>query len=124
MENKSETYDCTYIFSSEQQNEILKIRQKYLPPAEDKMEQLRKLDKSVSHPGMITAIIICILGIVINGIGRTIVKADTFFLSGTLIAFAGLLLILLSYPVYRFITKKRRERIAPRILKLCEELLK
>ena len=37
-----------YTYSAEQQQEIRDIRQKYLPPETNKMEQLRRLDAGVS----------------------------------------------------------------------------
>ena len=41
----------TYTYSAREQEEIEKIRQKYLPKAEDKMEQLRALDRNVTKKG-------------------------------------------------------------------------
>ena len=51
MEEKRETF--TYTYSSTQQNEIKSIREKYIPPTQeqDKMEQLRRLDASVTKSG-------------------------------------------------------------------------
>ena len=46
MENKEETFEYTY--SAKQQQEIENIRKKYLPKEEDKMEQLRRLDRSAT----------------------------------------------------------------------------
>ena len=50
MEEKNETF--TYTYSSAQQEEVKRIRDKYAPPTqeEDKLERLRKLDKSVTRP--------------------------------------------------------------------------
>lgn len=36
---------------------------------EDKMEQLRKLDQSVSEPGMIVSLILGVVGILVFGFG-------------------------------------------------------
>ena len=44
MEEKKETFEYTY--SAKQQQEIEKIRNKYLPKQESKMDQLRRLDQS------------------------------------------------------------------------------
>lgn len=41
----------TYTYSAAEQEEVKKIRQKYLRPEENKMEQLRKLDESVTKRG-------------------------------------------------------------------------
>ncbi len=40
-----------YTYSAKQQEEVKRIRQKYLPPTEDKMAQLRRLDKSAERKG-------------------------------------------------------------------------
>ena len=49
MNDKTDTFQYTY--SAKQQDEIQKIRKKYLPQEEDKMEQLRRLDKSTNRKG-------------------------------------------------------------------------
>ena len=46
MENREETFRYTY--SAKEQSEVEAIRKKYLPPEENKMEQLRKLDRSAT----------------------------------------------------------------------------
>lgn len=43
---------------------------------------------------------------------------------GILAGLAGLFLVALAYPVYNRVLKKERERIAPEILRLTDELLK
>ena len=54
MENKN-TFEYTY--SAKQQEEIAAIKKKYMPVEEDKMETLRRLDKSVERPGTILSIL-------------------------------------------------------------------
>ncbi len=93
MDQNEETFE--YRYSAKQQEEIEAIRRKYLPKEEDKMEQLRQMDKRVSRKGMIISIIIGVIGIV---------------------------MIALAYPLYERITKKERKKIAPLILKLADEL--
>ena len=48
MEENKEIF--TYTYSARQQEEVRRILQKYTPPQEDKMEFLRRLDKSASSP--------------------------------------------------------------------------
>ena len=43
---------------------------------------------------------------------------------GIVVGLAGLVLVALAYPVYNRTQKKERDRIAPQILKLTDELLK
>lgn len=93
MDQNEETFE--YRYSAKQQEEIEAIRRKYLPKEEDKMEQLRQMDKRISRKGTIISIIIGVIGIV---------------------------MIALAYPLYERITKKERKKIAPLILKLADEL--
>ena len=126
MEEKRETF--TYTYSAAQQEEVKRIREKYAVPtqAEDKMEQLRKLDKSVTVPGMVAALIVGIVSTLIMGFGMccTMVWSDVLFVPGIVIGVIGIIGICTAYPLYAFITKKRRNKLAPEILRLADELIK
>lgn len=124
MENKKETFEYTY--SAKNQEEIEKIRKKYMPKEEDKMELLRKLDKSVTKPGTIWSLVIGIIGCLLFGVGMccTMVWADSFLALGIVVGIIGMIIMGTAYPVYVKITAKERERIAPQILALSEELSK
>lgn len=125
MEKQSEnTFE--YNYSSKQQDEIEAIRKKYLPKQEDKMEQLRRLDKSAEIPGTVVGLILGIIGTLAMGTGMsfTMVWTDTLFIVGIVVGLLGIALIGAAYPAYKIITKKQREKIAPMILALSEELQK
>lgn len=124
MEERKQTFE--YRYSAKEQAEVKSIREKYIPKEENKMEQLRRLDESATKPGMIASIIIGLIGTLFLGIGMccTMVWADKWFIPGIVIGVAGLLLIAAAYPVYTRMTKKRREKLAPEIMKLTDELMK
>lgn len=90
------------------------------------MERLRRLDESAAKPGMIAALILGIIGALILGIGMccTMVWAETMFIPGIIIGVIGIAGISAAYPLYTHITKKQREKIAPEILRLADELEK
>lgn len=123
-QNKSESFSFTY--SAKEQEEIKKIRQKYVPREEDKMETLRRLDQSVTQKGTIVSIVIGVIGSLIMGIGMccTMVWKGIWFVPGIIIGIIGIGILAVAYPAYHHITKKERERIAPEILRLTEELMK
>lgn len=123
MEN-NQSFEFTYC--AEEQEEIRKIREKYLPPAENKMEQLRKLDAAVTRKGTAVSLVIGILGCLIFGAGMSccLVWGDMLLLPGILLGIAGMAAMGAAYPMYAGITKKEKDRIAPQILKLTEELMK
>lgn len=124
MENNSLNYN----YSAKQQEEIERIRNKYKPENKslNKMERLRMLDKNVTKKGMITALTIGIISSLIMGVGMccTMVWTDKMFITGIIIGIIGIIGVISAYPIYISVTKKQREKIAPEILKLTEELSK
>ena len=122
MENKEETFEYTY--SAKQQQEIENIRKKYLPKEEDKMEQLRRLDRSATKKGTVVSIILGTVSALILGVGMccTMVWPETLFIPGIIVGIIGIAGVADAYPIYLSITRKERKKLAPQILKLTEEL--
>ena len=135
MENKENEAFC-YTYSAKEQEEIKNIRKKYAAPeaSEDKMERLRRLDKSVTDKAATKALIVGIIGALIMGTGMSLVMTDlgkvfgayqnAALYIGILVGIVGIVLVGYAYPVYNRVLKKERERIAPEILQLTEELMK
>ena len=131
MENK-EGFSFTY--SAEQQKEIEAIRKKYLPKEADKMEQLRKLHAVPTQKAQAWAIAIGVIGALIMGTGMSLAMTELgeilgshrefAMLIGIVIGIIGMVLVALAYPIYNRVLKKQREKIAPEILRLSDELLK
>ena len=113
-----------YTYSAKQQQEIDSIRKKYLPPEEDKMEQLRRLDRAAAKKGAVVSTVIGIIGCLMMGVGMccSMVWMGSLFIPGIIIGLLGIALIAASYPVYSKITKMQREKIAPEIIRLTDEL--
>lgn len=124
MENKHENGSFRYTYSAQQQDEIQNIRKKYLPKEADKMEQLRLLDQSATRKGTVVSLIVGILGSLIMGVGMCccMVWMDKWFIPGIFIGLVGIAGVIAAYPLYTRITKAQREKLAPQILKLAEEL--
>lgn len=126
MDEKKETF--TYTYSASQQEEIKRIREKYAPPTqtEDKMERLRKLDRDVTKPGLIVALIVGIVSTLVMGFGMccTMVWSETLFVPGIVIGVIGIVGICVSYPLYTRITRKQRDKLAPEIMRLTDDLIK
>lgn len=131
MENK-ETFNYTY--SAKEQDEIKSIRDKYTEKKEDKMEILRRLDRSVTKKATTTAMSIGIIGALVLGSGMSLVMTDLYnafslnniqaMVIGIVTGILGLGILASAYPVYKKIEKKEKEKIAPEILRLSEELMK
>ena len=125
MDNENKN-TFTYTYSAKQQEEVQRIRKKYLPPEEDKMEQLRRLDRSSTRKGTSVSIIVGAAGCLLLGVGMccTMVWMESLFIPGVVIGVVGIAVVAAAYPLFNAITKKERERLAPQILKLTEELSK
>ena len=128
MENK-EGFSFTY--SAEQQKEVEAIRNKYLPKEEDKMEQLRKLHAVPTQKAQAASLAVGIIGALIMGTGMSLCMTELGgFLGGTAmfvgipVGIVGMVLVALAYPLYNRVLKKQREKNAPEILRLSDELLK
>ena len=126
MDEKKEAFNYTY--SASRQQEIKQIREKYAPPTqeEDKMEKLRRLDRSATKAGGVISLTVGTISSLILGIGMccTMVWAGSLFIPGIVIGMVGIMGMIAAYPIFIRVTKKRRERVAPEILRLSDELLK
>lgn len=132
-ENKKDGFSYTY--SAKEQSELKRIRDKYTPKEESKIERLRRLDKSTTHRALTVALVLGILGAIILGCGMSLIMAKGFadavgvsqenvMKVGIPIGLVGCLLDAIAYPIYRHILKKDRERLAPEIMQLTDELMK
>ena len=122
MEHREDTFQYTY--SAKQQEEVQRIRKKYLPRQEDKMEQLRQLDRSSTRKGTVVSVIVGVAGCLLMGIGMccTMVWMGWLFAPGIVLGLLGIAVMAAAYPLYNSVTRRERERLAPQILKLTEEL--
>lgn len=131
-ENKKDGFSYTY--SAKEQSELKRIRDKYTPKEESKIERLRRLDKSTSRRALTIALVLGILGAIILGCGMSLIMTDiadfigisedNVMKIGIPIGLVGCLLAAIAYPIYRHILKKDRERLAPEIMQLTDELMK
>ena len=116
----------TYTYSAERQNEIEAIRKKYLPQEqneqEDKLERLRKLDASVGRPGLIASLALGIVSALVFGLGFCCFLVWNKFVLGILLCVVGIVGMLIAPWLHRHMTERQRQKIAPEILKLTEEL--
>ena len=126
MENNQEKETFRFTYSAKEQEEIKNIRKKYMAPEEDKMEQLRRLDAGVTQKGTIVALIVGIIGTLILGIGMCccMVWQSVWFMPGIVIGVIGIAVLAAAYPLYNYVIRKEREKIAPEIIRLTDELMK
>ena len=125
MENQDKEVFC-YTYSAKQQEEIAQIRKKYMPKEDEKMEHLRRLDRSVEMKSTMISIAVGVIGTLILGVGMSmaLVLNDKFFVPGIIVGIIGIAVLAIANPLYQRVIAKEREKIAPEIIRLTEELMK
>ena len=134
MEGKNTEISFKYTYSAKEQDEIKRIRQKYQSQEEDSMTRLRKLDASATSKATVIALVLGIVGALILGMGMSLIMTDlaellgmtgmTNMIVGIITGVLGVILAGLAYPVYSKVLKREREKIAPEIFRLTDELMK
>lgn len=132
--DKEESFHYTY--SAKEQEEIKAIRKKYVvsEETEDRMEQLRRMDATVMKKATVAALGAGVMGALLLGCGMSLIMSDfgkifgaqqgLAFAIGILTGSMGILLAGLAYPIYHRTLRREREKIAPEILRLTDELMK
>ena len=115
----------TFNYSAVQNQEIQEIRKKYLPKEESKLEELKRLDNKVQKAGVMESLIIGITGCLVFGVGFCLVMQviGNSIPLGVVIGIIGAAIMIVAYPVYRRVYNKTRQKLAPRILELTEEVI-
>ena len=111
---------------------VQKIRSQYTEKESTELDELRALDAKVKRPANMFAYIFGSISAIIMGAGMSLVMTDIgsalgienpLFI-GIPVGIVGLILVSFAYPVYNHIVKKEREKIAPEIIRLTDELMK
>lgn len=123
MNEKKERFQYTY--SSKEQEEIRRLREKYTIRENGKLDELRRLDAAVERPGLAAALAVGVLGILLFGAGMSgvLLLTGMWFWAGVLAGLLGIAAMIGAYPLYRRITRCRRERFSSEILRLSGELI-
>ncbi len=119
-----------YTYSAQQKAEIEAIRKKYAPKEETAMETLLRLDAIPGKKAAFWSIFLGVIGALIMGTGMSLAMTELgaalgnlAMALGILVGVIGMVLVALAYPVYCRVLKKQRQRLAPQILALSQELM-
>lgn len=128
MEEKKTGFEYTYSAPTEQERkEIESIRRQYqaqpVSDREEKLNRLRKLDSFVKNSATTVALILGVVGLLIFGLGMTMVLEWELYIWGVVVGAVGLTPIMIAYPVYNLILNKNKEKYGEQIIMLTEELL-
>ena len=121
MDNRTFNYN----YSAVRNKEVEKIRRKYIPHEKSKIEMLKELDLRVQSAGMIESLSVGIIGALIFGIGMCFflgVFSGEVWLTALLLI-VGVEIMFPAYVIYKRISQKTKEALAPEILRLSEEII-
>ena len=88
-----------------------------------KLSRLRKLDAFVNNSAMAAGISIGVIGLLIFGLGMSLVLEWHIYLWGILLAALGAVPIAAAYPLYKFVLNRNKKKYGSEILSLSKELL-
>ena len=88
-----------------------------------KLSRLRKLDAFVNNSAMAAGISIGVIGLLIFGLGMSLVLEWQIYLWGILLAALGAVPIAVAYPFYKFVLNRNKKKYGSEILSLSKELL-
>lgn len=111
---------------------VQKIRTQYTERQHTELDELKALDVKVKKPANVFAYTYGAAGAVVMGAGMSLVMTDigamigltATMAPGIAVGVVGLGMALSTYPNYNRVLKQEREKIAPEILHLSDELLK
>lgn len=111
--------------TSSERREIESIKNSYIKKEEQptKLELLRKLDSKVRNVPIVVSLILGTFGILIFGLGLTMILEWKVIIWGIAVAFLGCVPMSLSYLCYKIIKKYLKNKYSEKIINLSNELL-
>ena len=116
---------------NDQQFIAQKIRTQYMEKTPSELDALRELDAKVKRPanvfaytfGSISAIVMGAgMSLVMTDIGATI-GMDSTMIPGIVIGVVGMIMALLTYPMYKGILNSRKKKYGAEILSLSDKIM-
>ena len=134
MNQNQNPQEFRYTYSAKEQEELKRIREKYSDREENKLERLRRLDNGVTQKAQAISLIFGVIGTLVLGGGMSLAMSDLgqalglqnpfALILGIVLGVIGGVIAGLAYPVYNYVIKRERKKIAPEVLRLTDELLK
>ena len=119
------------MINKDQEFLVQKIRSQYTEKQLTELETLKALDKKVKKPANTFAYAFGSVSAVVMGTGMSFVMTDLgdklglgdMMIPGIIIGIIGLVMALLTYPIYKKLLSRRKEMYSEEILRLSESLL-
>ena len=110
---------------------VQKIRTQYTERENTQLDTLKALDKKVKKTANVLAVVFGSISAVVMGSGMSLVMTDigsiigmeSPMFPGIIIGVVGLVMALLTYPMYKKILNSRKKKYASEIIKLSDSIM-
>lgn len=110
--------------TQEERQEIESIRSAYASDGRtEKLAELRRLNRRVRNVPMAIALTLGIIGVLVFGLGMSMVLAWNLLGGGIAVSAVGILPVVLAAPAHNLILRREKKKFGPQILRLSDELL-
>ena len=133
MNQKNDNNGFSFSYSALEQEEIRSIRDKYVPKEESIIDKIRKIDNAVTRNAVIISLIFGIVGALIMGFGMSLIVTQLSaalgmdktlaLVLGIILGILGGIIASLAYPAHCFMLKRGREKAAPEIIRLTDDMI-
>jgi len=102
-----------------------KIRSEYEEKQTGKIEELKALDSKVKKPATVFGYVFGTVGALVMGSGMSLAMEviGSMPIVGVLVGLVGILMVSVTYPIYKKILASRRKKYSDAIIKLSEEII-
>lgn len=115
----------SYSYSPARSSEADRIAAKYISAeskADSDLDRLRRLDRQAELPGTFAGITVGILGVLMIGLGLSLVLSFDYIVAGVIVGVIGIAAAGIATPVSKAVTKRSRNRYRDEILALSEKI--
>lgn len=110
---------------------VQKIRTQYTEKEITELDTLKELDRKVKKPANVFAGVWGTLSAIIMGSGMSLIMTDiaatlgipNSMVTGIIVGVVGLVMALLTYPMYKGILSSRRQKYADKIIELSDKIM-
>ena len=119
------------MMNNDQEFLVQKIRTQYTEAKHTELDALKALDAKVKKPANVFAYTYGSLSAIVMGAGMSLVMTDigamiglaSAMVPGVVIGVVGMGLALSTYPIYKKMLRRRRDKYAPEILALSDKIM-
>ncbi len=111
--------------NTEERKEVESIKSRYLSDdASEKMAELRRLDKKAKFAPRLATAVSATVGVLTFGGGLAVTLELQKYAAGVAVSAVGIVIMVLTYFINGFFTKRSKKKYAKQILELSEEILR